>query len=99
MYIPKLNLKDNVKLSILNIFISFIIMFTIYSLFFLYNKNNFKGAEDLVDIWYFTTTTHSTTGYGDILPNTKIMKLIVSIHQMLILFMTLELVIVGFTPV
>lgn len=98
MYIPILNLRENVKYSFMNIIITLVMMFIIYSLFFSYNKNHFNGAEDLYDIWYFTTTTHSTCGYGDITPKTKLMKLIVSCHQMLVVIMTIELIVIGFSP-
>lgn len=59
------------------------------------NKNNFSGANNLYDIWYFTTTTHATIGYGDIVPNTTVMKMIVSFHHILLISIAVQLIVIG----
>jgi hypothetical protein len=41
-----------------------------------------------VDGIYFTTTTLSSVGYGDILPTTTIGKMVISAQQLIVLFLS-----------
>lgn len=45
--------------------------------------------DTLSDALYFTTTTFSSVGYGDITPTTTNAKLIVAIEQILLIFLSL----------
>ena len=71
---------------VFNNIILLIVFFIIYSVLYYINKNNFKGANDYFDLFYFTTTTQSSTGYGDIVPNTRIAKMTTSIHHIFVIF-------------
>lgn len=51
--------------------------------------------EILVDSVYFTTTTFSTVGYGDVLPVTMTSKLMVIIQQLVLFGLSLGLVTVA----
>lgn len=81
--------QSQIDLKVLNlVFNNVIALFVfslIYSMLFTLNKDNFKGAQSFLDIIYFTTTTQSTIGYGDITPNTQIAKSIVMIHHLVVL--------------
>jgi len=46
---------------------------------------------ELVDVIYFTTTTHSSTGYGDYTAKSKIAKLCVSLHHISLILMSVQL--------
>ena len=87
-----LKFDDNIKSLLGNLFACMMIMFTIYLIFFKINKEHFNGAETALDIWYFTTTTQSSTGYGDITPKTQLMKFITSIHHIFAILITLQFV-------
>ena len=69
-----------------------VIFFICYMVLFKLNKDNFKGADDYLDIFYFTSITQSSTGYGDIVPKTKLAKMFTSLHHILILFIFAEYV-------
>ena len=66
--------------------------FIIYSLLYTIDNNNFKNANDYIDIFYFTTTTQSSVGYGDITPTSRIAKMCVSTHHVLLLFIISQFV-------
>ena len=53
------------------------------------DKTGKSNAEVAMDAIYFSTTTSSTIGYGDILPIHWGSKLLVSTHQMMLLLITL----------
>lgn len=63
-----------------------LIFFGIYSYLYTINKNNFKGAHNYIDIFFLTTSTQSSIGYGDVAPSSKTAKLFSSLHHILILF-------------
>ena len=76
-----------------NNIILIIIFFIIYSFLFTINKNNFVGANNYIDILYFTTATQSSIGYGDITPKTSICKLTASFHHLLVIFITANFIV------
>jgi hypothetical protein len=49
-------------------------------------------VETPLDIAYYTMTTHSTVGSGDIVPKSQRMKFITMIHQLLTVMLTIQLV-------
>ena len=51
------------------------------------DQENFKNMEDSI---YYTTLTHFTVGFGDILPESKIMRRI-TVIQVLIAFILMNL--------
>lgn len=62
---------------------------TIYYSFWLHNPTKyFNGLDENSSIWdivYFTTTTQSTIGYGDITPKDRFSRIAVSLQQMMII--------------
>lgn len=46
---------------------------------------HFKGGSGPFDAMYFTLVTHSTMGYGDITPTTRLAKSIVMMHIILVM--------------
>jgi len=71
---------------VINHVIAIIIFFVIYSILFTMNKKNFEAAHGYLDMLYFTTTTQSSTGYGDIVPTTTLAKITVMMHQIVVIF-------------
>lgn len=65
------NYDENILSLLTNHLIVLVVFFTIY--YSLYNSNASEhfsvnvgnNKMELVDVIYFTTTTHSSTGYGD----------------------------------
>lgn len=70
-----------------------IVFFIIYCMFFDLDKNNFKGANNYADVFYFTTSTQSTIGSSDIVPNTSLLRIVVSIHQIMIIAINAKFII------
>ena len=77
-------LKKVFKLSLIGI----VIVLTFTLIFHLFDHNHFNGfgkEEDETDKFlnrlYFTMTTFSSTGYGDISPNSREIKIISMILQ------------------
>ncbi len=60
----------------------------IYALFYYKYRTEFNGLNDkstYLDCFYFSFTTFSTVGYGDISPSTKFAKILVMSQQILLL--------------
>lgn len=67
-----------------NLVIYFVFLFTYYSL----GKKSFKGLSDqptIHEFLYFTTTTHTTAGFGDITPVDNIGRWVVCAHCLSVL--------------
>ena len=77
-----------------------VIIIVIFAVFFLIlphehwgglDEENDQGILDmLLNRLYFTSTTFSTAGYGDIYPKSRIAKLLVMILQLLIAIVVLD---------
>jgi hypothetical protein len=67
--------------------ILFLVFGFVYS-FFIQNESDFltvPSNRDKFSAYYFSATTHTTLGYGDITPSSTLLKLIVMIHTLLVL--------------
>jgi hypothetical protein len=59
----------------------------IYFILIRNDLNSFNGLDEnssFIDVLYFTTTTQTTIGYGDITPKSKLARSIVIVQQLLI---------------
>ncbi len=65
---------------LIHVFFCWAIFFTIYMTLYKINPENFAAARSNSDILYFSFTTQSTIGNGDIIPTTTISRLMVSLH-------------------
>jgi hypothetical protein len=75
------------KLIMLIIF-HIIINLLFSGIYFGIGHKNFNGLDSnssFLDYFYFSMTTSSCIGYGDISPSTNISKMIVIFHQLLVL--------------
>jgi len=87
---------DN-KINNLLINHSIIIMlfFSIYSYHYIKGKDeHFTYPHDIHNLWdifYYTMTTHSTTGYGDISPKSTQMRIVTSIHMLCVVILSIHL--------
>jgi len=73
---------------------SHLIVIIIFSLIYHYvlEPKDFSNGETLnnyMDTLYFTMVTHSTLGYGDIYPKTKIGRLFITCHIAAVLVLIL----------
>lgn len=90
--------------TICKIFIVYTIIYIIIFLFYdhlfsnnydhidKYDSNNVRKkitSEIIIDAIYFSTTTSATVGYGDIYPIHWTSKLLVSSHQLILIFVML----------
>lgn len=84
-----------------SIFISLAIIFTFSCIFYMFDHTHFDGyeleeetsGEKFLNRLYFTMTTLSSTGYGDIAPSSFIVKLISILLQYILIisiFVTLS---------
>lgn len=72
----------------------FIILFFWSIHILLYKKDiaHYKGINPknwVFDLFYFTTSTHSTVGYGDIYPDRVASRLTAVFHQLVLVFLAL----------
>lgn len=86
---------DNIEIInlLLNNFICLIFYFVLYAMLYKQSPSNFKSANSYLDIFYFTTTTQSTIGYGDITPASDIAKIIVCTHHVAIILIAIHFII------
>lgn len=50
-----------------------------------------KKQSYLLDAMYYTTTTHTTVGYGDFTPKSRAARFITQIHQVIVFLITTEI--------
>jgi hypothetical protein len=69
-------------------FFILITFYTIYLATMIKNKDLWKGIEEdkwyllACDAFYFTISTHTSLGYGDIIPKSRIIRMVTSLHMM-----------------
>ena len=92
------NFNNRIENLLINHIIVIAVFFTIYFCHYKYDKqkhfivtNNETTLDNWVDILYFTTTTHTTVGFGDIIPKSKQMKLFVILHHIIIVLLVVQL--------
>lgn len=74
------------------IIIIFIIFMIIVNYFIIENDGlNITNENSFTDSIYFTVTTVTSTGYGDILPNKKWSKMLVTLQQFFAFFLVISL--------
>ena len=85
----------NILLKIISIQIFIIILFSLIYYFigndnFIlnYSNNNINNKFNYFDYLYFSVVTSSTTGYGDIIPSTKLARILVT-TQILLVYTTI----------
>ena len=81
------SLEFPIYLGLINLIIISVFT-TVYYLFWKQNPTKyFNGLDENSSIWdilYFTTTTQSTIGYGDITPKDVMSRMVVILQQVLI---------------
>lgn len=82
-------MKPRVVLTFVIIFLIINIICITYTELFNNNKD-LPVHEKIIDGIYFTTTTFSSVGYGDISPIHPASKLIVSLQQLFLLSITVD---------
>ena len=68
---------------------SILIIFTV--IIYIFFNGHYSNCNTLVDHLYFSSTTFTFVGYGDIVPKTQIARLITNIYMLIIfciVFMT-----------
>lgn len=83
-------INSTIQNYLLNHVFAIIIFISLYSIAFYNDKTSFNGAKNYLDIIYFTTTTHSSAGYGDITANTPYTKIIVIFHQLIMILLSIQ---------
>lgn len=78
-------MNEKIKNAVFILIIIIVIYVVIYATLFYINKNHFQGIHTFIDILYFTTTTQSTLGYGDMTAKSQLAKFIVICQSMTIL--------------
>ena len=66
-----------------------IILFFAFFYYLLKGNDHFNGLDEtstFIDALYFSFTTYSTVGYGDISPKSKFAKILVMLQQTIVLF-------------
>ena len=79
-------LKEGSVVLLTNVFIIFIFSVIYYILGDVENWNGIEEDSNLFDFFYFSFTTMTTIGYGDVSPNRVITKIICIGQQLIVLF-------------
>lgn len=61
------------------------LLFSIVYIFLYYYGDNPLKFESVVDAFYFSATTTTTTGFGDYTPKTTFSKIIVTLHMIVLI--------------
>lgn len=75
------NFYNNRRFLVVNMII-FTVFFFVYR--FMGMKEHFDVEPTSPNAMYFTTVTHATLGYGDIIPKTRTAKMVVTLHVLLV---------------
>jgi hypothetical protein len=77
---------------IVYILLSNLIVFIIFlsiNIFLMRNPDHFINMVDSLDAAYYTMTTHSSVGFGDILPKSRYAKFSSVLHQLCVLVLNI----------
>ena len=83
-------MNRSTKNLLLNNLVTILLFYVIYVITSNLNPANYTIPLDPFNALYFTVTTHSTVGYGDIGPKTSLGKAIVCSHLICILLLSLN---------
>ena len=80
--------KKSITFLILQLCV-FIIFFIINIILINYKNSYYEGLPSrdnfcIVDAFYYTTATHTSIGFGDIIPRHRLVKLLSSVHMILV---------------
>ena len=84
-------LDNKINNQLINNLFIILLFFIIHSVVNFYDKDAYIGIENSQDIMYFTLTTHTTCGFGDIVPKSKIAKFILMCHFIIMILLGLSL--------
>ncbi len=83
----------NIKLKTMILYLITIIVYAV--IYYLIGYENFSGMKEnsFLDCFYFSTTTMSTVGYGDMVPIKKMSRIIVTTQQLMIILFAMTILI------
>jgi hypothetical protein len=89
----KVTFSEVAKVALFAIFINFIVTLFLFTWVTDDDVNNIPEAplSRFVSLFYYSITTFSTTGYGDITAKSNRMKLFISLYMILIFAVTIVL--------
>jgi|694.fasta_scaffold70316_2 hypothetical protein len=84
-------INNSIENALINHIAILFIFIVIHSISFYIDNTSFNGAKNYLDIAYFTTSTHSSVGYGDITANKYHAKITVMCHHIMMVFLSIQL--------
>lgn len=85
-------MKITGKIFISYIIIILIINVVLFTMTDLFNNNkNSSICDQIIDGVYFTTSTISSVGYGDITPKKPLSKIIISMEQIMLIYFSFDI--------
>jgi voltage-gated potassium channel len=83
---------------IIGFYVFFTLLFSLV-LYLIFDENdiNYDKETKFIDLWYFSITTYTSTGYGDIVPISTRARIITSLYMLISYCSFIILSIFGFT--